>query len=418
VAASTAVTLEDAPRRADASTRTSQVAALTGLRGFAALMVVVVHVSSLTEYAWLGIASYGPVSLFVLSGYLLYRPWAKWGMQVGGRPSIRVFARRRLARIFPAYLVVMLAVAVVHPPSRPDTANGWFHLVTLTWIYDSGGLPPALLQTWSLATELSWYLALPVMAGITAAIARTRSPRRGFWISAAMIGLALPVTVAWRWWSAVQSLDNGVPYSLWLPGYLACFAGGALIAHVAEGHRAGLVPVRRLRALASDAWALPVLALAVALLGTSALGGPPGLPDAFAQEEVRTGCSAVVAITLLTVVVLGHPDSPTSRLLSTTWFVAVGRWSYGIFLWHFPLIVILREDITYPGGPAGVALRLLVVLVISVPLGAATYTWVELPAIRWSRRPTDNAPTRAISTTKTQPAAPTPTEPRRASQAE
>lgn len=386
MAASTAVTVEDTPRDADASTRSAQVAALTGLRGFAALMVVVVHVSALTEYAWLGVASYGPVSLFVLSGYLLYRPWARWGLGVAPRPSVRVFARRRLARIFPAYLVVVLAVAAIHPPTRPGTVSGWLHLVTLTWIYESGNLPPALLQTWSLATELSWYVALPLMAGVTARIARSRSPRTGFWTTAALIGLALPITAGWRWWNSVQDLDNGVPYSLWLPAYLVCFAGGAAVALVAEGRRAGVVTMHRVHTAAGDPWALPILALAAALLGTSALGGPPGFPETFGQEEIRTGCAAVVAVTLLAAVVLGSKHSPVSRLLSTAWCVAIGRWSYGIFLWHLPLIVIMQGDVTWPTGPVGVATRLLVVLGISVPLGAVTYRYVELPAIRWSQR--------------------------------
>ena len=455
MAASTAVTLEDTPGRAGTSDRTAQVAALTGLRGFAALMVVVVHVSGLTQYAWLGIPSYGPVSLFVLSGYLLYRPWAKWGMQIGERPSVKVFARRRVARIFPAYLLVLVVVAVVYPPSRPADIEGWFHAVTITWIYQSNQLASALAQTWSLATELSWYVALPVMAGITTAVARKRSPRTGFWISAAMISLSLPITVAWRWWVAVQDLDNNVPYLLWLPGFLACFAGGALVAHFAEGYRAGLLPLRRLRSLATDPWALPVFALAVALIGTSSLGGPPGFPETSLQEEVRLGCAAVVAVTLLAVVVLGGPDSPVSRLLGTKGFVAIGRWSYGIFLWHFPLIVILQDDITYPDGPAGLAFRLVWILGLSILLGAATYAWVEQPAIRWSQRlpaadppvdvravstvasaepdqrnvrdqraqgaqrlPAGTEPETPSSTTSAQPTAPNPTQPRRLPPAE
>lgn len=432
VAASTAVTLEDTPRSADTSTRTAQVAALTGLRGFAALMVVVVHVAAQTTYPGIGIPGYGPVSLFVLSGYLLYRPWARFGMRTGDRPLLRVFARRRLARIFPAYLLVLFVIAIVYPVSRPETAGGWVRAITLTWIYHSGELRPAMLHTWSLAVELSWYVALPVLAGITTAVARSRAPRTGFWISVGMISLALPISAAWRWW--VQTNDLGIyfTFTFWLPGYLVCFAGGALVAHFAEGHRAGLVSLRRLRSLASDPWALIVFALATALLGTSSLGGPSGyVARGVGQERLRFTCALVIALTLLVIVVLGARNSPLSRMLSTTWFNAIGRWSYGIYLWHLPLLFMSEKNLTFPDGLAGLVLRLAWVLGLSIPLSAATYRWVEKPAIEWSQRfpakgqrdprertPRVAAPETASSTTSTHPTAVNPTQPRRTPPAE
>jgi peptidoglycan/LPS O-acetylase OafA/YrhL len=144
VVASTAVTEEDAPRGVDPTAKIAQIASLTGLRGFAALMVVVLHVAVLTDYPWLGIPDYGPVSLFVLSGFLLFRPWARWALRTGTRPSVRTFAYRRVTRIFPAYLVVLLVVTLVYPPARPDGIGQWLRAMTLTWIYQSGDFRAAL----------------------------------------------------------------------------------------------------------------------------------------------------------------------------------------------------------------------------------------------------------------------------------
>lgn len=419
MAASTAVTPEDVPPQADAASRTAQIAALTGLRGFAALMVVVVHVAAQTAYPGIGIPGYGPVSLFVLSGYLLYRPWARWGMGVADRPSLRVFARRRLARIFPAYLLVLLVIAVIYPPSRPETAGGWARALSLTWIYQSGELRVAMLHTWSLAVEVSWYVALPVLAGVTTAVARSRAPRAGFWISAGLISLALPISALWRWW--VQTNDLGIyfTFTFWLPGYLVCFAGGALVAHFVEGYRAGLVPLARVRALASDPWALVLFAVAVAMIGTSPLGGPSGyVARGVGQERLRFACALIIAVTLLVIAVLGTRHSPLNRMLSTRWFNAIGNWSYGIYLWHLPLIIMSEQYMTFPDGVAGFVLRLAWVLGLAIPLSAATYTWVEEPAIRWSRRTTDRAPARTSSSTSAQPAAATATDSRNPSPAE
>jgi peptidoglycan/LPS O-acetylase OafA/YrhL len=411
VVASTAVTWEDAPRGADPTAKSAQIASLTGLRGFAALMVVLIHVSIRTEYPWLGVPEYGPVSLFVLSGFLLYRPWARWGMGTAELPSVRTFAVRRVIRLFPAYLVVFLAVAIVYPGVRPDDPLGWLRMLTLTWIYQTGDLPLALLQTWSLGTELSWYVALPVMAGITGVLARRLSPRRGFWLTTVMLASAVPISAAWRWWVETADLSVYTMQTSWLPGYLFCFAGGAMVAHLVESYRYGVIPLLRLRRFASDPWALLVVALAAALLGTSPLGGPSGFlaPVGFAEHQVRVATAALVAIILLVAAVLGPMGSPLNRLLRTRWFNAVGRWSYGLYLWHVPIIVIVEPEIDFPSGPLGLLSRLGLVLAISLPLSAATYDWVERPTIAWSRRLFQPRETSAAkATTATQPTSPTP----------
>lgn len=379
------MSLEDTPRSDPPAARTTQVAALTGLRGFAALMVVLMHTSVLTAYPWLGLPEYGPVSLFVLSGYLLFRPWSRWGLRTGPRPSIRTFARRRLLRIFPAYLVVLVVVAIVLPDSRPDGAGGWLRAATFTWIYEGEELRAALFQTWSLATEMSWYVVLPVVGTVLAVLASRMSLTRGFWLSAALISLSLPVTAAWRWWDG--EFGEAFVHDFWLPGYLVCFAAGALVAHLVEGRRAGVVPLRRLSGTAQDPWALAVVAGAAAVVGTSSLAGPDGLQvTSFVEHQVRFVSATVMALVLLVAVVLGSPDGPLPRVLSTPGFAALGRWSYGIYLWHLPVIVFLQDDVDFPQGVGGLVWRLVVVLGISVPLGAATYVWVERPMIALSRR--------------------------------
>lgn len=387
VAASTAVTWEDTPRDEPARTRAAQIAALTGLRGFAALMVVLIHTAVLTEYSWLGLPEYGPVSLFVLSGFLLYRPWARWGMSSGPRPAVGQFARRRLARIFPAYLAVLAAVSLVYPDDRPEGLGEWFRAATLTWIYVPDDLRTSLFQTWSLGTELSWYLALPILGGVSGLLARGQTPLRGFHLTTVLLCLSLPISAGYRWWVDVEDLEQYFAYSFWLPAFLFCFAGGALVSHFLEGERAGLIRLGRLRRLAEDRWALLVLAAAVALLGTSSVAGPDGFTMlTYVEHQVRVVCATSVALILLVATVMSPDSAPLHRLLSTRWFNAIGRWSYGIYLWHLPVVVVLERDITFPDGPLGLAWRLVWVLAISIPLGAATYAWVERPAIAWSRR--------------------------------
>lgn len=386
MAASTAVAWEDTPQRDSPEARTAQIASLTGLRGFAALMVVLIHVAGMTDFKWLGLPDYGPVSLFVLSGYLLYRPWSKWGIRVAERPRIGTFAKRRLVRIFPAYLAVVLLLVLVYPPARPDGVDRWVQALTLTGIYVPGGLMPELFQTWSLGTELSWYLALPFMAALTGVLARSLPVRSGFWLTVGLIALSVPVSGLWRWWVESEDLGKYFTYGFWLPGYLFCFGAGAVVAHLVEGHRAGLVPLRRLRGWATDPWTLLVFALAVVLVGTSSMGGPAGWEyTTFAQHQVRIVAATLVAVTLLVIAVLGAPSAPLNRVLGTQWFNAIGRWSYGLYLWHLPVIYVLADYGQLPSGVAGLAAWLAIVLGVSLPLSAATYRWVERPTIAWSR---------------------------------
>ncbi|WP_445256703.1 acyltransferase family protein [Nocardioides aurantiacus] len=419
MAASTAVTWEDAPRDAPRADRTAQIASLTGLRGVSALMVVLIHVSVLTRYPWVGIPDYGPVSLFVLSGFLLSRPWARWALRLGERPAVGSFAFRRFARIFPAYLVVLVAICAVYPPVRPDGPGQWLRAATLTWIYRTGDFRAAFQQTWSLGTELSWYVALPVLGGLAALAARRTTVRRGYWLVVGLLSTSLAVSVAWRWY--VDATDKGqyFTYSYWLPGYLVCFAVGALVALTVEGRRVGAVAPARLERLAADPWALVVLALAVALLGTSTLGGASGFSTPITLDEhlVRAGCATGVAALLLLGAVLGPRTTPLNRALGSRWLQAVGRWSYGIFLWHLPLITILDRDVDFSPGPAGVLWRLFLTLALSVPLGAATYAWVERPTLDWSRRRLARG-TASTPSTADQPSSPSPASSRSDSPAE
>ncbi|WP_367650800.1 acyltransferase family protein [Nocardioides sp. zg-1308] len=385
--ASTAVTWEDTPGDEAAARRAAEIASLTGLRGLAALMVVLMHTAGRTEFDWLGLPTYGPVSLFVISGFLLYRPWARWSLGLQDRPALGPYLLRRATRIFPAYWLVLVVVAVVVPASRPVGAEGWWRAVTLTWIYEAEPMREALLHTWSLATEVSWYVALPVMAGISGHLARRLSGVRAFWLCTAGLALSLPVSIGWRTWASKADLLGQLTYPYWLPSFLYCFAGGAFVALLVEARRARIVTAGRLTALVSDPWAPLVIALAFTLVATSSLGGPTGfVPVTFAEEQVRSWSAASIAWLLLCVVVLAPLDVPLSRLLGTRWFSAVGRWSYGIYLWHVPVVVVLERDLTFPDGLLGLVWRLACVLAISIPLGAATYAWVERPTIAWSRR--------------------------------
>lgn len=368
--------------------------ALTGLRGFAAMGVVAVHASGRTDFPDFGIHGYGPVSLFVLSGFLLYQPWSRWAIGATGRPSVGTFTRRRLLRIFPAYLAVMLAVALMLPSSQPNGRDGWLRAFTLTGTFASDGLRPGLEQTWSLGTELSWYIVLPFLGIIAALIARRLTGRSGFYAVVWLMALSIPVTIVWRIWVEVENLGPRFTYSFWLPGFLVCFAAGAAVSHFLEGERAGLVDMSRLRGWFAHSWIVIGAAAVLIGIGGSPLGGPTlYLPATFSERQVRFACATALAVLLLLACVLSRPETPVVRLMSTRWMTALGRWSYGIYLWHLPVIVLLENDFTARTGFGGFLLWMACIFAVSIALGAATYALIERPSMDWSKRSRRPGPT-------------------------
>ncbi|MCJ7437617.1 MAG: acyltransferase, partial [Acidimicrobiia bacterium] len=130
---------------------------------------------------------------FILSAFLLYRPYVL--AQLGDRPqpSYRRFVRHRIVRIIPAYwvaLIALLAVGVLHAESIGE-ALSFFGLVQIydsAKVFDSGFQP--IYQSWSLATELSFYLLLPVWAlAIRAATRRFPGSLRVRWSLTGIAGL-------------------------------------------------------------------------------------------------------------------------------------------------------------------------------------------------------------------------------------
>ena len=96
-------------------------------------------------------------------------------------------------------------------------------------------------------------------------------------------------------------------------------------------------------------------------------------------------CS-VAALTLLAGVAASEPRSIVPRLFAASWLQAVGRWSYGIYLWHMPVVVMAFQQGLIPHDGQYFVVWMVVLLGVSAALGAITYAFVEKPAIAFSKR--------------------------------
>ena len=214
-------------------------------------MVVMTHVAVNstgnrgTWGLWWSRMDAGVTVFFVISGYLLYRPFARALLHDRARPGFRRYARHRILRIVPAYWVVVLVSFLLAPAvsgaaaaaeAKPDL---WtiFRFVTFTQVYWKDSLSGPFPQAWSLATELCFYLFLPLFAWVLA-----RRPARDVagrlrqqWI--ALGGLVVVATLFRLFVVLTQSAydaDAGpgayTQMKAWLPNHLDIFAIGMALA--------------------------------------------------------------------------------------------------------------------------------------------------------------------------------------------
>ncbi|MFF3442173.1 acyltransferase family protein [Streptosporangium sp. NPDC002721] len=329
-----------------------RLAGLDGIRGVAALFVVVHHcwLMSFPGYpantgpSWLGWLLYGHfavVVFIVLSGFSLAVSPARSGWRLG---DVRRFARRRAWRILPPYwaaLTFSLVIAwtlVTQPGEGPPTAKSV--VVYGLLLQDVFGAPSPNGAFWSIAIEAQLYLAFPLLLLILR--------RAG---AAVMVGLVTAVVVA------IGLLAPGVPAVDMLmrltPQFAVLFALGVVAAGVVgAGERARRLPWHWLAPLA----AAPVLAVIV-------VRGSVWTVAHYFWIDIALGPSVAL---LLAAVATGRP-ALLVRVLDLRPIRALGSFSYTLYLIHAPIVVAVHQLVVTPRVPAGLP-AFLVALALAVPV--------------------------------------------------
>ena len=204
---------------------TSRLRLLDGYRALAALFVLVTHVGFQTGAAisgpFAGILSrldIGVTIFFLLSGFLLVRPFLQALNGTGARPALREYAWHRFLRIMPAYWVAVIAALVLLPANRSSSAGTWTVQLLVLQTYIPHQLLDGLTQMWSLGAEIAFYVTLPFLGWLLTYRRPTSShgQRTRFW---ALLGTMVAISTAWRWWAFTRVGGAGL-LPLWLPNYL------------------------------------------------------------------------------------------------------------------------------------------------------------------------------------------------------
>jgi peptidoglycan/LPS O-acetylase OafA/YrhL len=368
---------------------------LDGVRALAVASVFLVH-----QYQIIGSNAHDPWGVvtarlgvgvpifFILSAFLLYRPFlAAWR---GHAPPIRVrdYARRRALRILPGYWVALTVCALT--VGLVDVfSNHWWAYYGFLQVYDEHTYFLGLGAAWSLCAEVAFYAVLPLYV-----LARTRkAPAPGLgWARRELAALGAIACLG----LLIRALLKADGRHLGLTGSLAgtadWFAIGLAFAvlsvAVAEGLDLGRA---RLLRRPNMCWALAggafAATCAIGLPRTSRASGWPG-GYTLAQFMAEHVLYAIVAALLVAPAIFAaEVASVPGRILGGR----VARWlgivSFGVFLYHVPVQEWLQRHGTARGLPGSVAIDVLAISVpVTLALATLSYFLVERPAMRWKYR--------------------------------
>lgn len=341
---------------------------LEGLRGLAVAAVLLFH----SGFGWAAGGYLGVSTFFTLSGYLLTALLlADW--ERSGRIDVGAFWSRRLRRLLPASFAALLLIAL-YAAFAADEAQleglrrsalmalfylvNW-HLVAEEVAYAGIFTAPSPVQHfWSLAIEMQFCVVHPLAVWL--ALRATRGSRAGL-IALLVLATAGSVAVGFGL-SAAGAWPDRTYYGS--DTRLAELTWGALLAALTFGRE----PTPGLRRALSAA-GLPALAIVLAAWSSVPLGAP-WLP--------RGGLAAYGLVSALLLASALQPGSALGRGLSLPALRALGRISYGVYLYHWPVFLWLTPERTGLGPPALLALRSAIVLALS----AASYHLLEEPVRR------------------------------------
>jgi peptidoglycan/LPS O-acetylase OafA/YrhL len=378
------------------------------LRAIAVLAVVTFHVTSITGdldkhlignvFAVLG--SQGLTLFFVISGFLLYRPFVAARAQGGPLPNTIRYARRRVLRIVPAYWTALTVLAIFPGLAGVFTGDWWRYYFFLQ-LYSNRTVTAGIPVAWTLCVEVSFYIALPLWA---AAVRRLRlgSGSRA-WLSSELIALgALALLGAGVQILAARQIVATV-VSNSLLGACVWFALGMALAVASVADSRSQRTSRAVRIVAEHS-GLCWIGAAACLIGVAAVLQPGGLLNIVLSLSTKQPIGRTVGSILLTGVLMTLLVSPAvfgegagglpRRILRVAPLAWLGLVSYGIYLWHLPVAELLgltADKQHFSSSGLGLVAKVhfattpvlfLATLGVTAVVAAASYHFVELPFLR------------------------------------
>lgn len=349
------------PPAADAQSK-PRLGAIEGIRGIAAVGIVVLHgwlvsgrPTDVLSASWWGPLRMAVPLFFVLSGYFAMAPWLRAALDGADPPAARDALLKRAARIFPVFwisgAVAFVILAGTGSYAMPDAKEALAYALMLQdWVPGATGKlnPP----TWTLPIELSFTIVLPLIGWLMLRFTEASRER--------ILGL---IFLFWL---------GGLGYCVWFDMADAPRAWARTVMLMMPSFAAGMgAAVIFYKRTMSVALARTLMAGGFAVF-IWYLAGPLGHLQASLpfRDVIPALCfGAIVAGAA------GHGP----RWLGGTTLVWLGSRSFGLYLWHYPMIFLLTEHLGWPGQFWGTAIALTLGLI----LAELTFHTIERPIGGW-----------------------------------
>jgi peptidoglycan/LPS O-acetylase OafA/YrhL len=358
-----------------------------GFRALAAIVVLVTHVAFLSGFnersrfgAFTARMDVGVAVFFMISGFLLYRPFVASRLAGGDGPRAIAYFWRRALRILPAYwFALTITVFVLHVPKEVPPAGDLLLFYGLFHLYSVGDVVGPILSSYTLVTEISFYVFLPLYAFVISRGARG-TPKRQVQIDLAVLGSLVVAGIAYRW--AIRSrFDGERAFQLLniLPGWIDVFAVGMALAVVSAWLARSREPiVFRRRIFPAVSWALA----AAAFVAISLLMGRPGTIDTLGQDMSVHYFYLAVGLFFLLPGIFGPQHAGFIRhALENRAVQLLGLISYGLYLWNETLLEKYVEWTDSTPFNTSFPKMLAVVFAATVLVATVSYLVVEKPAL-------------------------------------
>ena len=346
------------------------ITGLDGIRAIAVIMVLAYHLKlALFKSGFLGVTVF-----FVLSGYLITGILIS-EVEEEGTIDLKNFWLRRIRRLVPA--VMSMAVVIIFVSTVVNRViftkgckdflasvlgfNNWWQIFNKVSYFEAAGVPSPFTHCWSLAIETQFYLIYPlILLGIYKLVKSRGEGRakRGLLFAGVTLLLALISVILMIVLFDPQQDASRVYYGTDTRAFSLLF--GALLAILWEYR---MVP-RRLSA--SVNMVLGSVSFAVLLVMTIAINGSSNF-------WYRGGQFVGTILTVLVIYAVSGRKTLLSRLLSHPVLKWIGDRSYSIYLWHYPIILLISKGIKASWWIT------LIELVLSVVLAELSYRFIETP---------------------------------------
>ena len=390
---------EQAPTRP----KSRYIPALDGLRTLAVVAVVLYHLN----LTWAQGGLLGVTIFFVLSGYLITRLLLN-EIAKTGRIDLKSFWIRRIRRLFPAVVTVVVVTCalctvfnhVMLTKMRPDILpsllffNNWWQIMQDVSYFNALGDPSPLTHFWSLAIEEQFYLIWPplLLAMVSVHMSKPNTRRVVLGLAAvsavAMMVLYNPATDPSR---VYYGTDTRV-FSLLLGAWMAFIpdrdlAPARLVRHLGLDRLAGAAKHGKSKSDTAEAattkpselarfWSSPASIDLMGVVGLVGLAAMVALTNGYTAFQYRVGTLLCSILTLMVIAACVQPQGMVARALAAEPLVWIGKRSYSIYLWHYPLLLLMNPVANINDTPWW---HYILQVLLVVAAAECSYRFIETP---------------------------------------